>query len=464
MHSRRSINDFEWIMPQNKKIAIPVETKVRELDAKLWLSLHLAKEGSRVRLGQNNEIMHFVEVHDPDIFLGIGPVYRQRREKLFQNLEKAGRSIVLLETEGGAFKDDSSYFEQSYSDEVLQYVDQYFAWGKKSSELAKKHSVLSDQTNILTGNPRFDLLHSSSRGFYREKAVDIKDEHGPFVLINTNFGAFNSFQSGPLTDKNVDEMTDREQFEQRLLNHLLQFAQDLQGQMPDVNIVIRPHPGENHNTYRDRCSSLSNVSVIHKGDVRHWILASEVLIHNNCTTGIEGVLMEQPVLAYTPESHPVCTHLSNKVSYRVPDRAELMSAVDDCVKGNPDAYLPDHDQKNVIKEYISNTDGKAAERIVQSINHLDSNETSSTIDPLDDTLKETIRRTICYTFGYSYVDVLKKLYHFASDRKADQKFPGVRVEELLDKRKKFIEAGFDVQDILIRPVPGFSNVFQLEKE
>jgi hypothetical protein len=40
----------------------------------------------------------------------------------------------------------------------------------------------------------------------------------------------------------------------------------------------------------------------------------------------------------------------------------------------------------------------------------------------------------------------------------------VRVEELLDKRKKFIEAGFDVQDILIRPVPGFSNVFQLEKE
>lgn len=448
-------------MPHNKKIVIPVETKVRELDAKLWLALHLARDGHRVTVGRNTEVMNFIEYFDPDVFFGIGPVYRPDREQRNRHLKEAGRSIVLLETEGGAFKDDPSYFIDAYSDDVLKYVDKYFAWGEKSSELAKEHSILSDETNVITGNPRFDLLHTSTRGFYRERAEEIKKQYGPFVLINTNFGAYNSFGEGPATGTDVTEMSDIERFEQRILTDLIEFVRHIVSSMPDVHIVIRPHPGEHHETYHDQCRSLSNVSVIHEGDVRHWIQASDVLIHNNCTTGVEGVLMDHPVLAYVPESRPGSTHLSNRISHSVPDMEALVSAVEACVNGNSDPFLPTDEQMDQIQEYIANTDGKAAERIVESINALEGSDSSLQIEPVEVSWKDTIRRKLGYAFGPSIIDELKKIRSFTTQTKQKQKFSGVTREELTKKVETFNSLGFDFSNVSIEAVSRFPNVFTL---
>ena len=65
--------------------AIPVETKVRELDGKLWLALNLVERGFRVAVGRLAALNSGLDLLKPDIYLGKSAVFRERREALFRN-------------------------------------------------------------------------------------------------------------------------------------------------------------------------------------------------------------------------------------------------------------------------------------------------------------------------------------------------------------------------------------------
>ena len=65
----------------------------------------------------------------------------------------------------------------------------------------------------------------------------------------------------------------------------------LSQQHRDHQIIIRPHPSESHDPWRQLAAELPNVSVVYEGNVAEWLLAAELLIHNNCTTGVEAYLL-----------------------------------------------------------------------------------------------------------------------------------------------------------------------------
>ncbi len=97
---------------------------------------------------------------------------------------------------------------------------------------------------------------------------------------------------------------------------------------PDKTIIIRPHPSESFDAWRAVAEGHDNVMVIHKGHVHPWLLASQVMIHSSCTTGMEGYLLGRPVLGYQPiTSEESVEDLPNKLSHNVDNAEELLDLV-----------------------------------------------------------------------------------------------------------------------------------------
>jgi hypothetical protein len=69
---------------------------------------------------------------------------------------------------------------------------------------------------------------------------------------------------------------------------------------PDYKIVLRPHPSENLTFYRQAFSRIENIMVRRDKSVLNWIRSANLVIHSNCTTGIEAVLAGRPVLNLLP--------------------------------------------------------------------------------------------------------------------------------------------------------------------
>ena len=69
---------------------------------------------------------------------------------------------------------------------------------------------------------------------------------------------------------------------------------------PRTNIIVRPHPMEDFTSYERAFSSYPNIHVVHEGNIIKWLLAADIIIHNGCTSGIEGFLLEKPIISYLP--------------------------------------------------------------------------------------------------------------------------------------------------------------------
>jgi hypothetical protein len=90
--------------------------------------------------------------------------------------------------------------------------------------------------------------------------------------------------------------------------------------LPQLRFVVRPHPSERHATWVEQTAGLDNVHVSAQGNVIPWLRASRGLIHNGCTTALEGFVMGRPALAYMPVRSAAFDHpLPNGLSLQVDD-------------------------------------------------------------------------------------------------------------------------------------------------
>jgi hypothetical protein len=69
----------------------------------------------------------------------------------------------------------------------------------------------------------------------------------------------------------------------------------------DLTVVVRPHPSESVEFYDAAFTSFPNVEVRRDRGVMDWIRDASLVVHCKCTTGIEAVLAQRPVLHYWPD-------------------------------------------------------------------------------------------------------------------------------------------------------------------
>jgi len=355
---------------KSKTVIIPIETKVREFHSKLLLSCVLAENGVRVILGGSQQIRGGLPVWPTGLFLdkSVSP----SRARLFGEYKQWGHKIAAWCEEGLTIVDPNEYLPRKIDAQAMRQVEQFYAWGPYQAGLVKGKCSESVEKIVLAGNPRIDLLRKPFRAIFDEDVKKLNDRCGRYILINTNFslcnhqkgeGAFMRLQK----DAGKLKTPEDEAFARQWVAHktaifeaFKAFIPKLCTQLSEMNVIIRPHPSENHGTWAKLAEPFKNCQVVHEGTVVPWIIGSDVLIHNGCTTGIEAYLLDKPVLAYQPVTNSVYdAELPNGVSEQIYSESDLLRRAGEIVQ-NRESPRHSAEQEAFIAQYISQTAGELA--------------------------------------------------------------------------------------------------------
>ena len=377
-------------MTERPWLIIPIETKVRELDAKTYLACVAAEAGFRVLLGDQNALLRQLASLPRGFYLDKSVA--RLKVKSFRRLEDLGFNILAWCEEGLVYRDRDAYLHERVAPAAFKRVDAFFAWGRVQRDDMRLAVKDGAEKIWETGNPRFDLLRPELRGLYRTQADALKAQHGDFILINTNFGRFNHFYgaSGVMDTLrkrgSIRHADDEAFFTQwiaflgKIYHAFREMVPQLAQAFPDRTIVVRPHPSEDHDNWRQLAQGMPNVKVIYEGAAIPWILAGAVSIHNSCTTGLEAALLDRPVIAYQPlKSETYDSFLPNRVSVEAVTSNELIDRVRHALGGTLAAPLAVDDAVRAdVKRYVASMDGpQATERVVQQLLALNANGTAT---------------------------------------------------------------------------------------
>jgi len=366
-------------------LIIPIENQVRELDPKLLLAYVAAKRGFSSILGFRREIHFHISSFPPGIYLSKSMTAAS--DLMFQIMRKLGHEIVAWDEEALVHLPPATYFSRRLSPLAMAFVSHMLAWGQDNAELWKQYPRLPDGSEIhVTGNPRNDLLRPEMRHYYEETVVELRERYGDFILINTNFNHVNAFYPGlnlfvpndkpggePRPGRAARGMT-REYAEglrdhkQAIFEKFQQLIPAVEKAFPNYNTVVRPHPTENQDIYRQIAAKCERVEVTNEGNVVPWLMAAKALIHNGCTTGVEAYVMGVPAISYRATVNDLYDLgfylLPNKLSYQCFGFEELRLTLEKILAGELGAAVGD-ERKNLVNQHLAALEGPlACERIV----------------------------------------------------------------------------------------------------
>jgi surface carbohydrate biosynthesis protein len=374
-------------MKEKLQLLIPVENQVREFDAKLLLALIAAKRGFYSVIGSRREMEFRIATFPRSIYLSKSMTIRSAL--LFKVAHKVGHNIVAWDEEALVHLPAETYFSDRLSPASIRYVSHLLAWGQENANLWRHYPNLPNGIPIhLTGNPRVDMLRSEMRPFFAKDVEKIRKGYGNFILVNTNFNHVNAFSPDMNLFKPVKKpgATPRfgrgargmsREFAEGLRDHKQAVFQDFQQlvpaldrSFPEYTIIVRPHPTENQEIYRNLAAQCKRVQVTNEGNVVPWILASKAVIHNCCTTGLEAYVMGVPAISYRATVNDFYDlgfyRLPNLLSHQSFDFEELYATLGNILTGKL-GPADGAEREELVKNHMVALDGPlACERIVDT--------------------------------------------------------------------------------------------------
>jgi surface carbohydrate biosynthesis protein len=419
-------------------VTIPIETKRRELIGKTWLAYHLVLRGHSVAIGPDYEIMTKLSQLQPKIHIehkGYTPC-----------LARAGVKSFSLPTEGAVMRRNRYHPGAS---EQLPHLHAFLAWGPMQASEVRKQTRYPQRV-VVAGNPRFDIYNSEFRGIYERFAESLRKKYADYVLINTNFTHVNNKSKRVLRRFGYNMNSDHVKFQQILLEGMCEFAVMLVAET-DMNVVIRPHPSENYDTYQTLAKYHKNIFVEDSGDVFGWILGANCVVHNSCTTGVQAAMAGTPVIAYTPPGpEDYEAEIANAVSRRATTPHEVVESVREVLA---DEWAPVVGVEDRLKKEFANLEHDAAPFIaglVDDISPQPEVDYTGVDTPIFKNMKAWVKgsRMLRHVIGpaarvFPHPRLVAITYGY-------QKFPGLSTDELVA-----ILDGFTVKDPLsyhIEPV------------
>lgn len=357
---------------KSRWLFVPVEVKVRELLAKILLACKAAERGYTVVLGEAHAVREMLYMLPAGVLMekGVAP---PKSEK-FNRYRAMGNKIVSWCEEGLVFFDDEDYIRRKFNQDDLKIIECFFAWGKYQAKVVERHFPEMSKRIEISGNPRLDLLRKEYRGIFQEEVDKLYDLYGDFILFNSNFQHCNHKHGDSgyvelLKKQGRFSCPEEEKFiwefvahKKRLFDAFIHAIRSIRGIFPKFKIIIRPHPGENYAVWRDFFISDTGIEVIHDGGVIPWILASSVLVHNGCTTGIEAALLNQPAIAFRPVLSKIYDqHLPNSVNAQADTEAELIESLSLILNQRMiDSFISDRHSQKILEEFITSKDDISA--------------------------------------------------------------------------------------------------------
>jgi surface carbohydrate biosynthesis protein len=366
-------------------LILPVENQVRELDSKILLACVAARRGFASFIGSRREIHFNITSFPRGIYLSKS--ITAASDMMFRIMRNLGHVVVAWDEEALVHLPPETYYSRRLSPEAMAHVSRFFAWGEDNAQLWRQFPHLPKNAVIeVTGNPRNDLLRPELHAYYHIAVEKIKKAYGDFILVNTNFNHVNAFSPVQNLFKPLKKSDEVPRFgraakgmsrvyAEGLRDHKQAIFEDFQNMIPaldkafpDYNIVVRPHPTENQKIYHDIASRCRRVKVTNEGNVVPWLLATKVLVHNSCTTGVEAYVMGVPAITYRASINETYDfgfyRLPNLISIPCFNLEEMKTMLGKILTGEIGPANGD-DRKELIEQYLAAQQGPlACERMV----------------------------------------------------------------------------------------------------
>ncbi|WP_374311634.1 surface carbohydrate biosynthesis protein [Dongia sp.] len=320
---------------------LPMEIASRELDSRLLLAALALKRGFEVILGQKWLIERNIDAMPAGIYLS--KTLTQRDAKSLRQAKDRGYLVAAIDEEMPGLVTSPDELRW-ISDDAVAATDRIFISGDHNTSSVRTRFPQSADRVISALNPRWDLLRPGLRHFYEQEAAEIRERFGSFILINTNLGFTNSEKGsaeeiigeqerlGKLSmanPKHVAYVNGILAMEAANREVIVKLIDELPKRFPDRRIVLRPHPSERLDTWRTQVDGHAVVDVIREGPAIPWILAADVLVHTNCTTGVEAAALDTPAICVLPTETTINDrYLSNRVNPVAHNVAETLDLID----------------------------------------------------------------------------------------------------------------------------------------
>lgn len=366
-------------------LLIPIENQVRELDAKLLLAAHAVSRGHACYIGWKGAIDGHLNEFPKGIYFAKS--LTSRNVKVLRISQLLGHAVVAWDEEALVHYPPDIYYARRLDRTALELTDQVFAWGDDNKTLLEGYPDYPDTPLKVAGNPRADLLRPELRPFFDDQVKDIKNQFGDFILINTNFGTINGYYPELNLCYPKDDAPDglemgrgavgfpREfavqmfKFRATVLDAFKALVPLIAEKFPDHTIVLRPHPAENRDMWREHLGRYDNVHVVAEGNVVPWLMACDVLLHNGCTTALEAYILGRPVVAYVPSSggENFATEPPNKMSTVSTTAEGVIENIDAVLSGRPNTAR-DARRDEILERFVSSMSGDfATTRILDAV-------------------------------------------------------------------------------------------------
>lgn len=355
-----------------KVVLLPIESFKRDALSRVYLANKLIKAGFEVFVGHPEVLLNTILPSiDQPIWLGrfislTGD--RPEDKRLLELLSKKKGEMYYLHDEGAFYADDNYHeaLEMLHNPILMadDVVKKVCVWGDYQKNYLDKK--IKKKVTV-TGMYRFDLLKDS-----KYKVKNLKKKYGKgYTLINTRFpevnlldgevGIFDKrtmshyISSGISEEDGIYDMFKVWKSINESFTHFVYSVYKLVSENKESLFVIRPHPVESPEFYRAAFGYFGNVIIDNEENICDHILSADLVIHNECTTGVESVIANKPTINFvaTEQKHIVGTSDSGILVKNYKELLKAFEGLKNKTLNNPviqnQKYLA-----NLEKNFLSN--------------------------------------------------------------------------------------------------------------
>jgi surface carbohydrate biosynthesis protein len=232
--------------------------------------------------------------------------------------------------------------DKRFSAESLRQASFAFAWGPHdASSLRAGFPDLADRVRE-TGSPRVDLWRPDLAGVYSGAELPGIDPSRPYLLVLGALGTPGPVDQNPFPASmgarratyfpGSDDPFEWEQYERaavafRYVGRMVRAVRLLAARMPSLQIVLRSHPVEDEDGWRQLLGAVPGVIVTRHGSLGKWLRSATAVVHNGSTAGFEAAVAGIPAISFQPNGERI-DWTSNLLGRVARDEGELVDLVE----------------------------------------------------------------------------------------------------------------------------------------
>lgn len=371
-------------------VLMPIDSFERELTCRAVTACNLACSGFQAVIGAKDILHEIAAISRNVVWLG-KELFAAKpfsiKNKVARQLSENGSLIFYLQEEGAMFQSaswESQVLEKHAIDKLKnEKIEQLCVWGRKQRLTISSYAPRLRDRIIVTGTPRLDLCGRRYDWLERELVDQYEAAFGDYILVCTRFGSVanesslhaffqNKFDPSVLPSFRTPEENTNVWFTKwrRDIHDFAEFIiliKDLAATHQKTAIVLRPHPSESLTFYKTAFSSFENVIVRRDGNVLPWIRGAKLVLHSNCTTGVEAALCGKPVVNFLPgrrkERSGLDVAVACEAGLACRSIPAALEAIDTMLHGQP------HHQRwsDDARDTLSNLEGDAIPKIIKGL-------------------------------------------------------------------------------------------------